>query len=105
MVVGLPGNPGAALAASLTLLLPLLCAMTGRAETAPGRITRCRLDGEVTVHEHDTRLVAVEVLADRARPVGHDRPASLRGAAAADAVAVVPPRWAGDDVELLWLPV
>lgn len=105
VVVGLPGNPGAALAASLTLLLPLLCAMTGRAETAPGRITRCRLDGEVTVHEHDTRLVAVEVLADRARPVGHDRPASLRGAAAADAVAVVPPRWAGDDVELLWLPV
>jgi len=104
VVVGLPGNPGAALVAGLTLLLPLLRAMTGRAEVEPGRTARCRLDGQVSVHEHDTRLVAVRVVGDRARPVGHDRPASLRGAAAADALAVLPPGWTGGDVEVLWLP-
>ena len=79
--------------------------MTGRAETAPGRITRCRLDGEVTVHEHDTRLVAVEVLADRARPVGHDRPARCAVPLRLTLWQWSLPRWAGDDVELLWLPV
>lgn len=104
VVVGLPGNPGAALAASLTLLLPLLRAMTGRAETDPGRATRLRLDGDVAAHEHDTRLVAVRVTGGLARPVGHDRPASLRGAAAADALAVIPPDWRGGPAELLWLP-
>lgn len=104
VVVGLPGNPGAALAAALTLLLPLLRAMTGRPGTEPGRAVRCRLDGDVAAHEHDTRLVAVRVVGDRARPVGHDRSASLRGAAAADALAVLPPQWRGGDVEVLWLP-
>ncbi len=104
VVVGLPGNPGAALAAALTLLLPLLRAMTGRADREAGRAARYPLGGHVSAHETDTRLVAVRVAEDRACPVGHDRPASLRGAAAADALAVLPPDWRGGDVELLWLP-
>jgi molybdopterin molybdotransferase len=37
-------------------------------------------------------------------PVGHDRPGLLQGAALADALAVVPPRWRGEEVELLALP-
>lgn len=102
-VVGLPGNPGAALVAALTLLVPLVSAMAGRPD--PGAVAgRVPLEGEVRAHSRDTRLVAVRVGDGRAFPVGHDRPGSLRGAALADAYAVVPPGWAGEDVELVRLP-
>ncbi|GHC91097.1 molybdopterin molybdenumtransferase MoeA [Nocardiopsis terrae] len=101
--VGLPGNPNAALVASLTLLVPLLCAMSGR--TDPARATgTVPLSGEVRSRPEDTRLVAVRLREGRAEPVGHDRPGSLRGAALAEAYAVVPPGWAGTEVELLRLP-
>lgn len=101
--VGLPGNPGAALVAALTLLTPLVSAMAGRPD--PGRVPgRVPLSGEVRSHPRDTRLVAVRMDGERAAPVGHDRPASLRGAAMAEAYAVVPPEWAGEDVELVRLP-
>ncbi|GAB2496012.1 molybdopterin molybdotransferase MoeA [Nocardiopsis aegyptia] len=101
--VGLPGNPGAALVAILTLLVPLVSAMAGRPDPArsPGAVV---LEGEVAPHPRDTRLLPVRLIGDRARPVGHDRPGSLRGAALADAYAVVPPRWDGAPVELLLLP-
>jgi len=101
--VGLPGNPGAALVAAVTLLVPMLSAMTGRADPG-GRLPRAVLDPGVAPHPVDTRLVAVRLAAGRAVPVGHDRPGSLRGAALADAYAVVPPGWDGADVELVGLP-
>ncbi|MEU6999346.1 molybdopterin molybdotransferase MoeA [Nonomuraea sp. NPDC046570] len=97
MVVGLPGNPFAALAAALTLLVPLL-----RTSHEPG--PRAELAGKVKPHPANTRLVAVRVEGRTAIPVGHDRPGSLWGAALADALAVVPPAWAGEPVELLELP-
>jgi len=101
--VGLPGNPGAALVAAVTLLVPLLSAMTGRAD--PGRrLPRAALDHGVVPHPADTRLIAVRLADGRAVPVGHDRPGSLRGAALADAYAVVPPDWDGAEVELVGLP-
>lgn len=101
--VGLPGNPGAAMVAAVTLLVPLLAAMTGRRD--PGAVLpRAALDPGVAPHAKDTRLVAVRVTDGRAVPVGHDRPGSLRGAALADAYAVVPPGWDGDEVELVALP-
>lgn len=101
--VGLPGNPGAALVAVVTLLVPLLAAMTGRPD--PGRrSSRVALDGQVRAHSQDTRLVAVRLDGDRAHPVGHDRPGSLRGPALADAYAVVPPGWEGVEVELVRFP-
>ncbi|HEX4816505.1 MAG TPA: molybdopterin molybdotransferase MoeA [Nonomuraea sp.] len=99
-VVGLPGNPFAALAAALTLLAPVLRAMTGRA--APRETSA--LAGQVRVHPRDTRLVPVRRTGRGAVAVGHDRPGSLWGAALADALAVVPPRWAGEQVELIELP-
>ena len=100
-VVGLPGNPFAALAGALTLLDPLLgkCAGRGHARNPSGLI-----EGEVRPHSTDTRLVAVAWQGSSAWPVGHDRPAALWGAAIADALAVVPPGWAGGPVELLPLP-
>ncbi|MFB9837372.1 hypothetical protein [Actinoallomurus acaciae] len=36
--------------------------------------------------------------------MGRDRPGLLWGAALADALAVVPPGWRGEEVELLALP-
>lgn len=102
--VGLPGNPNAALVASLTLLVPLLAGMVGRDEATLG-LGRAPLVGEVRGRNTgQTRLVAVRVVDGRAEPVGHDRPGSLRGAALAQAYAVVPPEGPGTDVELLRLP-
>ncbi|WP_112267221.1 molybdopterin molybdotransferase MoeA [Lentzea terrae] len=95
-VVGLPGNPFAALAAVLTLLQPLLGALAGHTVRPP--IT-AQLK-EVNAHPTDTRLVPVTRTGNQAIPVGHDRPGSLWGAAKADALAVVPPDHAGE-VELL----
>lgn len=96
-VVGLPGNPFAALAAIVTLLQPLL-------DTLGGHTTRpsvtVRLTG-VQSHPRDTRLIPVTRHGSEAIPVGHDRPGSLRGAALADALAVVPPGHVSGEVELL----
>src|SRR5699024_3794009 len=92
-----------ALVGALTLLVPLVTAMAGRPDpgVVPGRVP---LGGDVRAHAQDTRLVAVRVEEGRAFPVGHDRPGSLRGAASAEAYAVVPPGWVGEDVELVCLP-
>jgi molybdopterin molybdotransferase len=100
-VVGLPGNPFAALGACLTLLEPLLGAFSGRG-VRPA--VTARLVGDVAPHPCDTKLVPVLRSGSTASPVGHDRPGTLWGAALADAVAVVPPAWAGGEVELLRLP-
>jgi molybdopterin molybdotransferase len=100
-LVGLPGNPFAALAAALTLLTPLLGRLAGRA--VPPAVT-APLAGPVAVHDRDTRLVPVVRAGSAVLPVGHDRPGSLWGAASADALAVVPPGWDGGEVELLPLP-
>lgn len=100
-IVGLPGNPYAAVGAVLTLLAPLLAGLAGWRMRPP---ERAGLDGDVWAHPADTRLVAVRRCRDRAEPVGHDRPSLLWGAALADALAVVPPGWRGGEVELLPLP-
>ncbi|MFJ5986384.1 molybdopterin molybdotransferase MoeA [Lentzea sp. NPDC092896] len=96
-VVGLPGNPFAALAAVLTLLHPLLDILGGHTTRPP--VTAHLSD--VNAHPRDTRLIPVTRHGNAATPVGHDRPGSLRGAALADALAVVPPGHQGGEVELL----
>ncbi|MFC5816603.1 molybdopterin-binding protein [Nonomuraea harbinensis] len=100
LVVGLPGNPFAALAAAMTLLVPVLRGMRG----AGVRRESSALAGAVRAHERDTRLVPVLRSGRGAIPVGHDRPGSLWGAALAEALAVVPPGWSGEQVELIELP-
>ncbi|WP_043640413.1 molybdopterin molybdotransferase MoeA [Nonomuraea candida] len=100
LVVGLPGNPFAALAAALTLLAPILRELTG----TPAAKETSALAGPVRTHPRDTRLVPVRRSARGAVPVGHDRPGSLWGAALAEALAVVPPGWRGEQVELIELP-
>jgi molybdopterin molybdotransferase len=99
-VVGLPGNPYAALAAAMTLLVPLLGALAGRPEPARAH---ARFSAPPSSDPARTRLVPVAVTGCMATPVGHDQPALLWGAAAADALAVVPPGGAFE-AELLPLP-
>jgi len=102
-LVGLPGNPLAAVAGALTLALPLLHALSGRPAPVP------RLDtaaAELPGHPEDTRLVPVVRTADGVSPLAFDGPAMLRGLALAEALAVVPPGGlpAGSRTELLLLP-
>lgn len=88
-LVGLPGNPLAAVAGLLTLAEPLLRGLSGRA--APS-LRRAALSGPVPSHPTDTRLVPVVLRGgDGARPLRFHGPAMLRGLAAADAIAVIPP--------------
>ncbi|MDX3539241.1 molybdopterin molybdotransferase MoeA [Streptomyces sp. MB09-01] len=102
-LVGLPGNPLAAVSGLLTLAEPLLRALAGRRNrpryTAP-------VQGDVPGHPYDTRLVPVVLSDEHAVPLRYHGPAMLRGVAAADALAVVPPKGAraGQDLEILDLP-
>lgn len=104
VVVGLPGNPNAALAGAVTLLVPLLTALAGRSDPSCAPPESLPLVGEAYPHHRDTRLVAVREKGSWVEPVGHDRPGSLRGAALADALAALPPNWSGSSVPLVWLP-
>ncbi|MFJ8997642.1 molybdopterin molybdotransferase MoeA [Streptomyces sp. NPDC102359] len=102
-LVGLPGNPLAAVSGLVTLAEPLLRTLAAR--PAPEGYTLPLRDA-VQGHPYDTRLVPVALRGDRALPLLYNGPAMLRGVAAADALAVVPPGGAkpGQDAELLDLP-
>lgn len=104
IVVGLPGNPNAALVAALTLLVPLLSGITGRRDPAhTGR--RVRLLGRPRARLFGTSLLPVRVSGDLAVPVPHNGPADLRAAGVADGYAVLPPlRRSWGRVELVALP-
>ncbi|MFI5637410.1 molybdopterin molybdotransferase MoeA [Streptomyces goshikiensis] len=102
-LVGLPGNPLAAVSGLLTLADPLLRALAGRRPRP--RYTAAVRD-DVPGHPDDTRLVPVLLSDEHAVPLRYHGPAMLRGVAAADALAVVPPHGAraGQDLEILDLP-
>ncbi|MGP2442152.1 molybdopterin-binding protein [Streptomyces sp. JW3] len=102
-LVGLPGNPLAAVSGLLTLAEPLLRTLAARPSPEPYALP---LRGEVHGHPHDTRLVPVVLRGDGAVPLHYNGPAMLRGIAAADALAVVPPGGArpGQEAEMLDLP-
>jgi molybdopterin molybdotransferase len=103
-VVGLPGNPLAALVALVTLAGPLLARLaglpapvlsTGVLAGDPGAGSSLRLVPVSRDRSSPPRLV----------PTGHGGSAMLRGAAVADALAVVPAGCTtGDLVELVPLP-
>ncbi|WP_432019289.1 molybdopterin molybdotransferase MoeA [Streptomyces sp. 1222.5] len=102
-LVGLPGNPLAAVSGLLTLAEPLLRTLAARPAPEPYTLP---LREAVQGHPHDTRLIPVVLRGDRAVPLHYNGPAMLRGIAAADALAVVPPGGAGQgaETELLDLP-
>ncbi|WP_328888036.1 molybdopterin molybdotransferase MoeA [Streptomyces sp. NBC_00316] len=117
-LVGLPGNPLAAVSGLLTLAEPLLRGLAGR---PPEETRRVVVRDEVHGHPHDTRLVPVvhRVAAGEGAgraadggdaghvvPLHYNGPAMLRGIAAADGLAVVPPggTGSGDELQILELP-
>jgi molybdopterin molybdotransferase len=105
-LVGLPGNPLAAVSGLLTLAAPLLRSLGGRPEPS-GTERHATLTDEVRGHPHDTRLIPVTCPEEgQARPLNYAGPAMLRGIASADALAVIPPGGAepGGLVRLLALP-
>ncbi|MEU6849393.1 molybdopterin molybdotransferase MoeA [Actinacidiphila alni] len=100
-LIGLPGNPLAAVSGVLTLAAPLLRTLAGRPAPAP---YAAPLTADVTGHPVDTRLVPVVFDDDSAaRPLHFSGPAMLRGLAEADGMAVIPPGGAraGDDTAVL----
>jgi molybdopterin molybdotransferase len=98
-LVGLPGNPLAAVSGLLTLFDPLARRLRGLDDAA--RVSG-RLSVGVAAGGEATRLLPVR----DGRPVMFAGPAMLRGLATADAVAVIPPGGApaGAPVDLLPLP-
>lgn len=104
LVVGLPGNPLAALVAALTVLAPALAGLGGRGLPPP---RAALLATGVRAAEGYTRLVPVRLRGLTAEPTRHTGSGMLRGAALADALAVVPPGPSldpGAEVEVLALP-
>ena len=109
-VVGLPGNPLAAVSAVLTLVAPLLASLRGEAGADEERVEEALLEEEVKGHPDSVRLVPVHRergdLVTTATPTLFTGPAMLRGLAVADGVAVIPPGGArrGASVRVLALP-
>ncbi|WP_299530312.1 molybdopterin-binding protein [uncultured Streptomyces sp.] len=108
-LAGLPGNPLAAVSGLLTLAGPVLGGLAGRQQPLP---YRALVRDDVQGHPTDTRLVPVVHRAgpggarDHVVPLHYNGPAMLRGIAAADGLAVVPPGGvrSGTEVEILDLP-
>ncbi|MFD9880340.1 molybdopterin-binding protein [Streptomyces alboflavus] len=102
-LVGLPGNPLAAVSGLLTLAEPLLRGLASRPAAEP---YTAPLRADVHGHPHDTRLVPVVLRGEHAVPLHYNGPAMLRGIAVADGLAVIPPGGArrGRELEILDLP-
>ncbi|MFG2222627.1 molybdopterin molybdotransferase MoeA [Streptomyces sp. NPDC048644] len=103
LLIGLPGNPLAAVAGTVTLAAPLLRRLGGHPDAEPRRTTAgAALPG----HPRDTRLLPVLRGEHDVAPLPFDGPAMLRGLAFADGLAVVPPGGVapGDAVQVLDIP-
>lgn len=103
-VLSLPGNPLAALAGLTLVGSAVLAALLGR---APATNRAAVLAVEVAAHPTATRVVPVRRLRGAAAPIGGNGAASLRAAAVADGLALVPPGRgcaAGSVVEVLDIP-
>jgi molybdopterin molybdotransferase len=87
-LVGLPGNPFAAVAGLVTLAQPLLRRLGGHPR--PGTRTLV-VDEAIAGHPRDARLLPALAQDTRAVPLPFDGPAMLRGVAAADVLLVIPP--------------
>lgn len=101
-LVALPGNPQSAIVSLLTLGAPVLEGMLGR--WSP-ELPTVELGADATAPAHEHRLLAC-TFDGVATPAAHLGSAMLRGLAAADGFAVLPPggATAGSTVEWLALP-
>lgn len=101
-LVGLPGNPQAAVAALLTLGCPLVATLLGRPLPGLGVALSPR---ELSAPPHATRLVLAALGPDGAEPTTHHGSGMLRGLAVADGYLVVPPGGSLGRQPLRWLPL
>lgn len=101
-LIGLPGNPQAAVVALITLGLPLVTALNG--EPLPPLERRTSTEA-VSSHGAKVRLVPCASDGHSCTPTRHIGSGMLRGLAAADGYAVIPAGGvqAGDEVE--WHPL
>mgnify|MGYP001207749663 CR=1 FL=1 len=113
-IVGLPGNPFAALVAATTIVRPLLAGLAGQALP---RLPRAALADDIPADKHHTRLLPVRWDGHQVRAITGARPhvtptrphqsvatqsGYLGAAAHADALAVLAPdRRPGEPVELV----
>jgi molybdopterin molybdotransferase len=101
-LVGLPGNPLAAIAGLVTLAQPLLRRLGGHPRPGSRPLTA---DEALGGHPRDVRLVPALAQDNRAVPLPFDGPAMLRGVAAADVLLVVPPGGADAGTPLTAIPL
>ncbi|MFC5996468.1 molybdopterin molybdotransferase MoeA [Pseudonocardia hispaniensis] len=101
LLIGLPGNPLAALVGFLTLVVPAITGLRGAALDELPVVAGDSLPR----HRSSTRLLPVRTESDGSLAVvDHHASAMLRGVAAAEALAVVPPESADGPVRLHGLP-
>jgi molybdopterin molybdotransferase len=102
-ILGLPGNPLAAMMALCTIGAPLLAAL-GHAPVPPLSEVPC--GSIIDADPGRTRLMPFRLLYGMASPAQHTAPGMMRGLAAADGVLVVPPHGVqlGEPVPAFALP-
>ncbi|MDD1475605.1 MULTISPECIES: molybdopterin molybdotransferase MoeA [unclassified Arthrobacter] len=102
-IIGLPGNPLAAMMALSTIGAPLLAAL-GHRPVPP--VTAVPCGATLEADPGRTRLMPFRLLYGMASPAQHTGPGMMRGLAAADGVLVVPPHGAqlGEAVPAFALP-
>jgi molybdopterin molybdotransferase len=102
-LLALPGNPLAAVAVLLSLLPPLVDALTGATEAAAITATAAE---DLPGWPDGTSLIPCATTPEGVRPAQATRPNMLRGLAASDVLAIVPPEGAraGCAVQVLRLP-
>lgn len=102
-VVGLPGNPLAAMMALITIGEPLLAAL-GAQPLQP--VSHCISGNDIDPDTDRTRLIPCRFIEGLVFPVPHTGPGMMRGLAWADGIMAVPPGGvlSGEPVPVLPLP-
>ena len=90
-LVGLPGNPLAAVVAFISLALPVIRKMQGRNLE---NLEKIKINKDVPAPENEHRLFPVKIENNEATPVQHWGSAMLRGVAQSNAFVIVPPNGA-----------
>ncbi|MEO6827750.1 MAG: molybdopterin molybdotransferase MoeA [Microbacteriaceae bacterium] len=103
LLVGLPGNPLAAMMGMLTLVQPLLAGLSGAAEPTLQRVVVAQ---DLRGTPGRSRLSPYRLVGQAAVPTGRSGSGMLRGLAEADGVLVCPPAGvvSGDEADSLILP-
>ncbi|MBI1378304.1 MAG: molybdopterin molybdenumtransferase MoeA [Frankiales bacterium] len=101
-LVGLPGNPQAAIAALLTLAEPVIARLLNRPAPRLGTITS---EAAFLAPPHATRMVLAHRGPHGAVAARHLGPGMLRGLATAEGFVIVPPGGSQPGAVLPWLPL